>query len=77
VAAARASELHLRQVPRAPGAMACTNEAVPGNIRRAEHSVAFLITLVEYLKVGSAAVVALFAQSVPVIPYPYPCGGPL
>jgi len=28
------------------------NEAVPGNIRRAEHFVAFLKRFVEYLKVG-------------------------
>lgn len=27
-------------------------EAVPGNIRRAEHFVAFLKRLIEYLKVG-------------------------
>ena len=28
------------------------NEAVPGNIRRAEHFVAFLKRFVEYMKVG-------------------------
>lgn len=28
------------------------NEAIPGNIRKAEHFVAFLKRLVEYLKVG-------------------------
>ena len=31
-------------------------EAVPGNIRRAEHFVSFLKRFIEYLKVGSFAI---------------------
>jgi DNA excision repair protein ERCC-2 len=34
-------------------------EAIPGNIRRAEHFVAFLRRFVEYLKVGTALFVLL------------------
>lgn len=38
------------------------DEAVPGNIRRAEHFTAFLARFVEYLKVrqGSRAIIACF-----------------
>jgi hypothetical protein len=32
-------------------------EAIPGNIRKAEHFVAFLKRLVEYLKVGRSHVI--------------------
>ena len=36
-------------------------EAVPGNIRRAEHFVAFLKRFVEYLKVSTALITLLSA----------------
>jgi hypothetical protein len=40
-------------------------EAVPGNIRRAEHFIAFLKRFVEYLKVSGAGFVWFVATAVP------------